>query len=92
METTKSKMKWLYQTYQHVITWHGSTGEKVVSHPSVLKIVCEILVRENVDKQLSFGFQEIVNLLHKHRVVFHVFKPTTRYQNCQPGCFAHEKQ
>mmetsp|Transcript_22765 Transcript_22765/g.47502 ORF Transcript_22765/g.47502 Transcript_22765/m.47502 type:complete len:366 (-) Transcript_22765:2-1099(-) len=66
---------------EQVITGHGTTGKKVIGHPTLVEMIGVILMCENVDKQFAARFQESVHLFHQMVVVFHVFKHFDRHDS-----------
>jgi hypothetical protein len=64
---------------QQVITGHGTTGKKVIRHPTLVKVIGVILVGKNVHKELSRWFQKTVDLVHQVVVILHVFKHFDRH-------------
>jgi len=44
-----------------VVGYHGSTGEEIGGHPSLLEVVSVGFVREHVEKEFASGFEEGVD-------------------------------
>ena len=53
--------KILAKVQEQIVTGHGTSRKEVVTHPALFKVVAVMLVRENVDEQLTVWFQEPVS-------------------------------
>ena len=59
---------------KQVVAGHGPAREEILGHPSLFELVGEILVGENVDKELAGWFEKAVDLVQQVLVVFHVLE------------------
>ena len=59
---------------QQVVRWHGTTGKEVVAHPTTIKMITIIFVCKYMYKQLARWFKELMYLIEKIRIIFHMFE------------------
>lgn len=65
---------------EQIVAGHGSAAKEIVTHPAFVKVVGEILVGENVDKETSRGwFQKPVDFGQQLLIILHVLKHFDRY-------------
>ena len=66
--------KVLGKVEQQIITGHGATSKEIVTHPTLVEMVGEMLVRKDMNKELACWFEERMHLFEQIIVILHVFK------------------
>lgn len=63
---------------QEVCRWHCSTREEVRAHPPLFEVVGRLLMCEDVNEKLAFGFERPCDLGHEELVVLHMLEELDR--------------
>jgi hypothetical protein len=71
--------KVLGKVQEQIVTGHGTTGEKVVTHPTLIKVVRVVFMGENMHKELAAGFQKVLDLVQELLGILHVLKHFHRH-------------
>lgn len=67
-------IKILSKVQQQIIRRHGTTGEEILTHPAIVKMITIVLVGKNVNKEFARWFQKAMNFVQEVLIILHVFK------------------
>ena len=59
---------------EQIVARHGTSGEEIIAHPTLIKVITKVLVGKNVNKQMPRRLEERVDLVQQVIVILHVLK------------------